>query len=168
VPLPQLYAIQAAAGRQTETISACLASIDRPETLPTGDRYALTLRRFRDQSSACTAVAAIDGTAVRGWIDEAWGGRLTATPPPGDRRVPLGLGVLEAAGLSAEDPTAPLRRRKVVTDRSRALIRAEVEQLLTRDSGLAAWMASARHLLERQSPAPVSAGRHAAPPARAP
>jgi restriction system protein len=35
-------------------------------------------------------------------------------------------------------------------------------------SGLAAWMASARHLLERQSPAPVSAGRHAAPPARAP
>jgi hypothetical protein len=73
VPLPQLYAIQAAAGRQTETISACLASIDRPETLPTGDRYALTLRRFRDQSSACTAVAAIDGTAVRGWIDEAWG-----------------------------------------------------------------------------------------------
>jgi hypothetical protein len=74
VPLPQLYAIQAAAGRQTETISACLASIDRPETLPTGDRYALTLRRFRDQSSACTAVAAIDGTAVRGWIDEAWGG----------------------------------------------------------------------------------------------
>jgi restriction system protein len=35
-------------------------------------------------------------------------------------------------------------------------------------SGLAAWMASARHLLKQQSPAPVSAGRHAAPPARAP
>jgi restriction system protein len=83
--------------------------------------------------------------------------------------VPVGV-VRELAGTLAHEH--PGRGGVLVTT---ALLTRPARELAARAgitvidrSGLAAWMASARHLLEQQSPAPVSAGRHAAPPARVP
>jgi site-specific recombinase XerD len=123
------------AGQQSETIAAAiggyLASINRAESRRTREQYAATLRRFRQALGADADLASLDGTAVRLWIEDTWGARKPAT-------YNRALDVFRSAyaywtlqGWAAEDPTAPMRRRRVAADRSRALSRADVEQLLT-------------------------------------
>lgn len=128
---------QLRASRETVTlpaaIGAYLASIDRPEHRGQHQQYAATLRRFRSALGADGSIDSIDSAAVRDWIEETWGERKPST-------YNRALDVFRSAyaywmqqGWAAEDPTASLRRRKVAADRSRALSRADVEQLLTRE-----------------------------------
>ena len=123
--------------RQSETLGAAagayLASIDRPESRGTYRQYAATLRRFRAALGMDVSLARLDGAAVRTWIEETWGDRKPAT-------YNRALDVFRSAyaywmlqGWAPDDPTAPMRRRKVAADRSRALTRADVGQLLTRE-----------------------------------
>src|SRR5258708_26128182 len=122
---------------QAETLGAAigayLASIDRPESRGTNKQYAATLRRFREALGADGDLAALDGSMVRTWIEETWGDRKPSTYNRALDVFRSAWAYWVAQGWAPEDPTAPMRRRKVAVDRSRALARAHVEQLLTRE-----------------------------------
>jgi site-specific recombinase XerD len=124
-------------GQQSETLGAAigayLASISRPESLRTRDQYAATLRRFRDHFGPGVALDAVDGAAVRAWIEETWGDRKPATYNRAIDVFRSAYAYWTAQGWALEDPTSSLRRRKVAADRSRALSRADVGQLLGRE-----------------------------------
>jgi site-specific recombinase XerD len=116
-----------------EAIGAYLASIDRPEHRGQHKQYAATLRRFRQAVGDDTGLGALDAAAVRAWIEETWAGRKPATYNRAIDVFRSAWAYWTAQGWASADPTATLRRRKVAADRSRALSRADVEQLLTRD-----------------------------------
>ena len=124
-------------GHQATTLSAAagayLASIDRPESRGTHRQYAATLRRFRSATGADVTLASIDGAAVRAWIEQTWGGRKPATYNRALDVFRSAFAYWMAQGWAREDPTAAMRRRTVAPDRSRALSRADLSQLLTRE-----------------------------------
>jgi integrase/recombinase XerC/integrase/recombinase XerD len=116
-----------------DAAAAYLATINAPEARRTRDQYAATLRRFRAEFGAGTPLSAVRGDAVREWTETTWGSRRPATWN-------RALDVLRSAyaywcrqGWATADPTEPLRRRRVNADRSRALSRADVDQLLGRE-----------------------------------
>jgi integrase len=116
-----------------DAIGAYLASIDRPEHRGQHRQYAATLRRFRQALGADAELGRLDGAAVRAWIEQTWGGRKPATYNRAIDVFRSAWAYWTAQGWAPADPTAPLRRRKVAGDRSRALTRADVGQLLTRE-----------------------------------
>src|SRR5260221_1613039 len=103
--------------RQAETlgdaIGAYLASIDRPEHRGQHKQYAATLRRFRQAMSADAGLASLDGAAVRAWIEQTWGGRKPATYNRAIDVFRSAWAYWTAQGWAAQDPIAPMRRRKV-------------------------------------------------------
>lgn len=125
------------ADRQTETLGAAvgayLASINRPESRGTHRQYAATLRRFRAALGADAGLARLDGDMVRTWIEETWGDRKPATYNRAIDVFRSAWAYWMAQGWAPEDPTAPMRRRTVAADRSRALSRADVGRLLARE-----------------------------------
>jgi integrase/recombinase XerC/integrase/recombinase XerD len=124
-------------GREAVTLAyatgAYLTELSRPESRGTRHQYAATLRRFRDRFGESAELAGLDGAAVRAWIEEQWGARKPATYNRAIDVFRSAYGCWQRQGWAAEDPTAPMRRRKVAPDRSRALSRADAEHLLTRD-----------------------------------
>jgi len=127
-----------AAGHQAPTLAAAagayLASIDRPESRGTHRQYAATLRRLGQALGADATVYGIDGAAVRAWIEQTWGGRKPATYNRALDVFRSAWAYWMAQGWANEDPTAAMRRRAVAVDRSRALSRADIGQLLTREA----------------------------------
>jgi integrase/recombinase XerC/integrase/recombinase XerD len=125
------------ADRQRETLGAAagayLASVDRPESRGTRKQYGATLRRFGQALGADADLASLDGNMVRTWIEETWGDRKPSTYNRAIDVFRSAWAYWIAQGWAAEDPTAPMQRRKVAPDRSRALTRADVGQLLTRE-----------------------------------
>jgi site-specific recombinase XerD len=125
------------ADRRAETvgdaIGAYLASIDRPEHRGQHKQYAATLRRFRQALGADADLGSLDAAAVRAWIERTWGAREPATYNRAIDVFRSAWAYWTAQGWAAADPTATMRRRKVAPDRSRALSRGDVEQLLSRE-----------------------------------
>ena len=121
------------AGTLGAAVGAYLASIDRPESRGTHRQYAATLRRFRAALGAGAGLASLDGDMVRTWIEETWGGRKPATYNRAIDVLRSAWAYWMAQGWAPENPTAPMRRRTVAADRSRALSRADVGRLLTRE-----------------------------------
>jgi integrase/recombinase XerC/integrase/recombinase XerD len=121
------------AGTLSAAIGAYLASIDRPESRGTHRQYTATLRRFRQAMGGDAVLASLDGVAVRAWIEQTWGHRKPTTYNRAIDVFRSAWAYWMAQGWAADDPTAPMRRRKVAADRSRALTRADVGQLLTRE-----------------------------------
>lgn len=73
-----------------------------------------------------------DPAGVAEWFTRQWGGRSPSTWNVGLDALRSAQGYWDSQGWQFRPLTASLTRRKVAPDRSRALSRAEVEELLTR------------------------------------
>ena len=124
---------QAAAMTIGEAIAAYLAGLDRPETRATHTQYRATLRRLAAHFGPGADIAGIDGAALRAWVEATWGQRKPATFNRAVDVLRSAFGYWAAEGWCTEDPSRALRRRRVAPDRARALSRAQVEALLTRE-----------------------------------
>jgi integrase/recombinase XerC/integrase/recombinase XerD len=116
-----------------DAIAAYLAGLDRPETRTTHTQYRSTLRRLAARFGPGADAAGISVAALRAWAEETWGERKPATFNRAVDVLRSAFGYWAAEGWCTEDPSRALRRRRVAPDRSRALSRAEVEALLTRE-----------------------------------
>ncbi len=117
----------------TEAADAYLATLAGPESAGTRKVYSGILRALLEEFGAGTDVAALRPRPVAAWFSSRWGERSPS-------RWNTALDALRSAsrywidqGWLAEDPARLLRRRRKAPDRSRALSRADVERLLTRD-----------------------------------
>ena len=132
------YADQGRAGQTAavtigDAITAYLAGLDRPETRTTHTQYRATLRRLAARFGPGADVAGVGAAALRSWVEETWGERKPATFNRAIDVLRSAFGYWAAEGWCTGDPSRALRRRRVAPDRSRALSRAEVEALLTRE-----------------------------------
>jgi integrase/recombinase XerC/integrase/recombinase XerD len=129
--------VHALAAHETATIieaaDAYLATLAGPESAGTRRVYSGVLRALAEDLGADTDVADLKPRAVAAWFTSRWGERSPS-------RWNTALDALRSAsrywidqGWLAEDPARMLRRRRKAADRSRALSRADVERLLTRD-----------------------------------
>jgi integrase len=111
---------------------AYLATLARPEQANTLRAYGRTLRRV---ASAFGADAIVDVSPDRFayWFTAQWGTSAPATWNAALGAIRSASGYWQDQGWSSADPSRLLRRRRLPPDRSRALSRAEVGQLLTRE-----------------------------------
>lgn len=115
-------------------VEAFLATLDHPESQGTRRVYASTLRALRAGLGDSTGTAALEPQQVAGWFTGQW---AQAAPATWNRN----LDAIRSAQrywqdqqwMTAIDLTSALRRRQRAADRSRALSRADVERLLTRE-----------------------------------
>jgi integrase/recombinase XerC/integrase/recombinase XerD len=123
---------QGQAATLAEACAAFLATLDYPETRGTRRAYASTLRALRAEFGDGTGTAELDALRVGAWFVGRWGSCAPATFNRNLDAVRSAQRYWQDQGwMTAIDLTAALRRRKRAADRSRALSRAEVEQLLT-------------------------------------
>lgn len=123
---------QGQAAALAEACGAFLATLDYPETRGTRKAYASTLRALRAGFGDDTDTAALDALRVGAWFTARWGSSAPATFNRNLDAVRSAQKYWQDQGwMTAIDLTTALRRRKRAADRSRALSRAEVEQLLT-------------------------------------
>jgi len=129
--------VHALAGRETVTlddaVSAYLATLAGPESAGTRRVYSGVLRALVAEYGADADPAALTARQVAEWFAGRWGERKPSTWN-------VALDALRSAcrywrdqHWLADDPTSLLRRRGRAPDRSRALSRADVEALLTRE-----------------------------------
>ena len=117
-----------------EAVTAYLATLDHPESQGTRRVYASTLRALRAEFGDEADTAALEPAAVAAWFTRRW---ADAAPSTWNRN----LDAIRSAQrywqdqgwMSVIDLTAAIRRRQRRADRSRALSRADVERLLTRE-----------------------------------
>jgi integrase len=112
---------------------AYLATLSYAETAGTHRVYGAVLRRFADHFAGTAAVAELDATAVTEWFTGQWRHRAPDTWNTALSAVRAAAAYWAEQGWLTTDPTAALRRRRPRPDRSRALGRAAVEELLTRE-----------------------------------
>jgi len=117
----------------TDAVDAYLGTLAGPESAGTRRVYTGILRALLEEFGADTDVAALRPRPVAAWFSQRWGDRSPS-------RWNTGVDALRSAGRYwgdqgwiSEDPARLLRRRRKAADRSRALSRADVERLLTRD-----------------------------------
>lgn len=116
-----------------EAISAYEMTLAGPESAATLRSYRGVLRPLAADHGRDTDVSALDGRRVADWFTAQWG-----TSSPGTWNVRLtalrsACAYWRDQGWLSGDPVALLRPRRRAADRSRALSRADVEALLTRD-----------------------------------
>lgn len=115
-----------------EASGAFLATLDHPETAGTRKAYTSTLRALRAEFGDQARTTDLDPAAVAEWFAGRWGGLKPATwnrnldALASAQKYWRGLGWLDGVG----DITAAIARRRRGEDRSRALSREEIEQLL--------------------------------------
>jgi len=117
-----------------EAVTAFLATLDHPESRGTRRVYASTLCALRAEFGDAADTAALEPRQVAAWFTRQWG---QAAPSTWNRN----LDAIRSAQrywhdqgwMTTIDLTSVLRRRQRAADRSRALSRADVEQLLTRE-----------------------------------
>jgi len=117
-----------------QACAAFLATLDYPETQGTRRAYASTLRALRAEFGDGADPAALEAVHVGAWFTRKWG---SAAPATFNRN----LDAIRSAQrywqdrqwMNTIDLTAALRRRQRAADRSRALTRADVERLLSRE-----------------------------------
>jgi integrase len=114
--------------------AAFLDTLDHPETRGTRRAYASTLRALRAEFGDDTVVADLEPVCVGTWFAQRWGSSAPATWNRNLDAVRSAQGYWrDQRWMTGVDLTGVLRRRKRAADRSRALSRADVEALLTRD-----------------------------------
>jgi site-specific recombinase XerD len=118
-------------------IARYLATLDHPETAGTRRVYASTLRQLAAHLGPDGSVTALEdpdvADGVTEWFTGRWGQRAPATFNRNLDAVRSAIGYWREQDWITTDPTRPLRRRGRAPDRTRALPRADIEQLLTRD-----------------------------------
>jgi integrase/recombinase XerC/integrase/recombinase XerD len=130
-----VHQIRAAAEAVTlgQAAEAYAATLNHPESRGTARVYGVTLRALRQRFGDGCDVARIAPGDVAAWFAGRWGQGAPATW----NRHRDALGALSrycaAQGWGTADLTAGTARRRRAPDRSRALARADVETLLTRD-----------------------------------
>ena len=115
-------------------VEAFLATLDHPESRGTHRVYASTLRALRAEFGDAADTGILEPRQVAAWFTRQWG---QAAPATWNRN----LDAIRSAQrywqdqqwMNAIDLTSVLRRRQRAADRSRALSRADVERLLTRE-----------------------------------
>jgi integrase len=118
-------------------IARYLATLDHPETAGTRRVYASTLRQLAAHLGPDGSVASLEdpdvAEGVIEWFTGRWDQRAPATFNRNLDAVRSAVGYWREQDWIITDPTKPLRRRGRAPDRTRALSRGDVEQLLTRD-----------------------------------
>jgi len=116
-----------------EAVTAYLATLPGAEQAGTRTVYGRILRRAEREYG--TAVAPeIDPAAFATWFTAQWGERAPATWNGALDAFRSAARYWADQGWLSEDPSRLLRRRRPRRDRSRALSRAEIEVLLTREN----------------------------------
>jgi len=112
---------------------AYLATLAGPESAGTRRVYSGILAALAAEYGTMADVTSLQPEAIAAWFAARWGERSPS-------RWNVALDALRSAsrywqeqGWLAEDPARMLRRRRKAPDRSRALSRADVERLLTRE-----------------------------------
>lgn len=117
-----------------EAAAAFLDTLDHPETRGTRRAYASTLRALRAEFGDGTEVSDLESVSVGTWFARRWG---DAAPATWNRNLDAVRSAQrywqDQSWMTVIDLTAALRRRQRAADRSRALSRAEINRLLTRD-----------------------------------
>lgn len=125
---------QGQAATLAEACAAFLATLDYPETRGTRRAYASTLRALRAEFGDDTGAGDLDALRVGAWLTARWG---TSAPSTFNRNLDAVRSAQrywqDQRWMTTIDLTAALRRRKRGADRSRALSRADVERLLSRE-----------------------------------
>jgi integrase len=114
-------------------IDAYLATLRGAEQANTRRAYGQVLRRLAAEFGLETAPGSIAAERFAAWFGLQWGGRAPSTWNVSLDAVRSAAAHWIRSGWLAADPSRMLVRRKPRPDRSRALSRAEVEQLLTRE-----------------------------------
>jgi integrase/recombinase XerC/integrase/recombinase XerD len=110
-----------------------LATLAGPESAGTRRVYSGTLRALLAEYGAGAEVSAIGERDLAAWFTGRWGSRAPSTWNVSLDALRSACSYWRDQGWLTEDPTGLLRRRRRAPDRSRALSRADVEQLLTRE-----------------------------------
>jgi integrase len=117
--------------------AAYLATLSGAEQESTRRTYSRILRRMTAEFGSGTAPGEIGEEMLADWFGSQWGERAPSTWNVSLDAVRSAAAYWQRQGWIAADPSRLLVRRKPRPDRSRALSRSEVEQLLTReDTGL--------------------------------
>jgi integrase/recombinase XerC/integrase/recombinase XerD len=114
-------------------VRAYLATLSHAESVGTKRVYGTVLHHFADHFAGAAAVDGLDGTEVTEWFTGRWAGRAPDTWNTALSALRAAAGYWAEQGWLTTDPTTALRRRRPRPDRSRAMDRAAVEELLTRD-----------------------------------
>jgi integrase len=117
-------------GRAAE---AYLATLGRPEQAQTLRAYSGKLRAAVAEFGPAASPGQIDPDRFAAWFTVQWGERSPSTWNAALATFRSAAGWWAEQGWITADPSRRLRRRTLPPDRSRALTRADVEQLLTRE-----------------------------------
>lgn len=127
----------AAGATLREAITAYLTTLDHPESVGTRRVYAATLRALRTTFGPDTPMTDFAESTVIGelntWFEHAWGQKAAATYNRNLDALRSAFAYWADQNWIAADPTRALRRRSRAPDRSKALARALIDELLTRD-----------------------------------
>ncbi len=115
-------------------IGAYLSTLDHPETAGTRRVYASTLRQLRNHLGADQPIGILAETDTAAqlvdWFTGRWGTRAPATFNRNLDTLRSAIGYWRDQDWLTTDPTRPLRRRGRAPDRTKALSKADIEQLL--------------------------------------
>jgi len=129
--------VHALTARETVTlddaVSAYLATLAGPESAGTRRVYSGILRALVAEYGVDADPAALTGRQVADWFAGRWGERAPSTFNVALDSLRSACAYWADQRWLTEDPTRMLRRRKRSQDRSRAIARAEVDALLTRE-----------------------------------
>jgi integrase len=112
---------------------AYLATLGRREQANTFRAYSRRLRGAVAEFGSTASLGQIDPDTFAPWFTKQWGDRSAATWNAALATFRSAAAWWAGQGWTATDPSARLRRRPLPPDRSRALGRGDVEQLLTRE-----------------------------------
>ena len=124
-----------AAGQTTlgAAVAAYLATLRGPEQASTHRTYGRVLRRLATTLGDETPLHEVSAEGVAAWFGEQWGERAPSTWNVSLDALRSAAAYWQRQGWIGADPARLLVRRKARPDRSRALSRAEVGELLTRE-----------------------------------
>ena len=124
-----------AAGQTTlgAAVAAYLATLRGPEQASTHRTYGRVLRRLATTLGGETPLHEVSAEGVAAWFGEQWGERAPSTWNVSLDALRSAAAYWQRQGWIGADPARLLVRRKARPDRSRALSRAEVGELLTRE-----------------------------------
>jgi integrase len=130
-----VHRLPAAAGTVTPqaAVRAYLATIGHAESAGTRRVYSAVLHRFANRFAA-GPVGDLDAAEVTEWFTGQWAARAPDTWNTALSALRSATAYWAEQGWLTIDPITALRRRRPRPDRSRALDRAAVEELLTRES----------------------------------
>ena len=114
-------------------VDAYLATLRGAEQVSTRRVYGYILRRLASEFGSETPPDEISAERFAGWFGQQWDRRAPSTWNVSLDAVRSAVAYWQRQGWIAADPSRLLRRRRPRPDRSRALSRAEVGRLFTRE-----------------------------------